>query len=443
MNILKIYENDLKTSEEIEIMLEIDLDNIVKIDDVYIIVDKFNLLYFYINIYDKYYSALSNINHTENCQIKNIIKLYAKYDILYCNFVKKVCSKFKIEDFTDSKYSYFINRTYNDLRYLPSNPTLYSQLYKSSEAVYNKIHNSCLSLEEKIELVKKYVDMKERMSKLKGYKSFLEQRLFEIGIEKETFMNLINCNLKELDAIEQEKIYYDFDSLMDMFIHASSCYMDKDIISKLFNNVFTNDKSYVLSSYKKPPFIFMNYENNLSDANKLFHEFGHAYHYVLASNNELINYNPNQFISEIFAMTNQIILLDYIGNEESRNLKKIDYNNFLVDAIYTLKFEYYIHENYKNLNIHDLSKYDSNYDKYLNCIFNDYYDLNYSFGYICAIILANKIKQSDVSKEKINELLMSNGNLSATEMLKTINIDLDNIDFLRVIKNQYYNKNGK
>ena len=28
MNILKIYENDLKTSEEIEIMLEIDLDNI-------------------------------------------------------------------------------------------------------------------------------------------------------------------------------------------------------------------------------------------------------------------------------------------------------------------------------------------------------------------------------------------------------------------------------
>lgn len=433
MDTLKEYEKDLKSISEIEEMLKFDLADNITISQVYLFINKLNLIYYYINVYDKYYSALSTINKEKNHQIKNIIRLYDNYDILYSNFIEKVCNTFCIKEFKNQKSLPFIIKMFNEAEHLPTDKKLYSKLYKCSEHIYNEINNNIFTKEEKIELIKKYVEMKEKMATLKKYDSFLEQKLSEIGIKKETFINLINCDFEKVKTNQQEHV--NKNNFKDLFAKCSIDYLDNDIVTKLSDKIIKNVKSYVLSSYKKTPIIFMNYTNDLRDISKLFHEIAHAYHYVVASNNELINYNPNQFISEMFAMTNQIIILDYINTEESGNLKREDYNNFLIDAIYTLKFEYYIHSNYKNLNLDDLNKYYSNFEKYINYVFNDYYDLNYSFGFICATILADKIKRKEVEKTEIDNMLKSNIDLNANQILKKINIDLDNLDFISIIEN--------
>lgn len=447
MDILKEYEKDLKSIYEIEEMLNLNFEDDITVNQVYLFINKLSLINYYITIYDKYYNFLSNINEVENHQFKNVISLYDKYKDLYFKFIEKVCNKFCITDFEDEKYMPFLMKMFQDAEHLPTDKVLYSELYKNSEEIYKVTKTNDLTKEEKIELAIKYAEIKDKMAKLCGYHSFLEQRLSEIGIKYETFINLLNCDLKKIEIKDYEhlndnhKKIEDLEEMKEKFVKFSSDYMDKDIIENLSVNLKSSFRGSATVAYKKPPLIMVEWKNKLENMRVWFHEVAHAYHYVVASNDDLINYDPNQFISELFAMTIQTVVLDCINDDENYYLRMSDYNFLLVDAIYALKIVHYIYNNYKNLDIDDLNKHYSDFENYIKFVFDDYYDLNYSFGFIGAIVLANKIKNKEIGKNEINDMLMSSIDLNANQILKKVNIDLDNLNVASIFEN--YNEESK
>lgn len=447
MDILKEYEKDLKSVCEIEEMLNLNFEDDITVNQVYLFINKLSLINYYITIYDKYYNFLSNINEVENHQFKNVISLYDKYKDLYFKFIEKVCNKFCITDFEDEKYMPFLMKMFQDAEHLPTDKVLYSELYKNSEEIYKVTKTNDLTKEEKIELAIKYAEIKDKMAKLCGYHSFLEQRLSEIGIKYETFINLLNCDLKKIEIKDYEhlndnyKKIEDLEEMKEKFVKSSSDYIDKDIIENFTVNLKSSFRGVTSVAYKKPPIILVEWKNKLENMSVWFHEVAHAYHYVVASNDDLINYNPNQFISELFAMTIQTVVLDCINDDENYYLRMSDYNFLLVDAIYALKIVHYIYNNYKNLDIDDLNKHYSDFENYINFVFGDYYDLNYSFGFIGAIVLANKIKNKEIGKNEINAMLMSSIDLNANQILKKVNIDLDNLNVASIFEN--YDKESK
>lgn len=428
---LNDYARDLKSKDALEAMLEFDITNIKMITDVYKKIDKLQEIYYYINVYDKYYNIFSSINGQENTQIDNIITLYGKYRTLYDNFIKVVFNKFQITDFYNKRYQPFINKMFEECKHLPRDSRQYFKLYNESEKIYfQNRNNENLTIANKLILIRKYVEIKEKMATLKGYNSFLEEKLEEIGLKKSVFLDLINnYSFKEFQTSVVSKKSYSMNKAQDIIKGVATKYLNSNILTSLFKNINLSDRSYVLASYKKPPAIFVNFNSDLEGVECLFHELGHAYHYKIASNNKLINYEPNQFISEMFAMINQLILLNYINDKESINLFRRDYNNFFIDAVKTLKLEYFIYNNYQTFTVEDLQNIDFDYKKHLDFIFNDYYDLNYAFGFICAFTLCKDIENDTLSKEQINKLLSTDGNIKANNILSIVNINLNNLDF--------------
>ena len=86
MTIVDDYAKDLKSKDELEVMLDVDIRNIKSVTDVYEKIDKLQEIYYYINVYDKYYNIFSSLNRQENKQTDNIIALYGKYNFLYIDF---------------------------------------------------------------------------------------------------------------------------------------------------------------------------------------------------------------------------------------------------------------------------------------------------------------------------------------------------------------------
>ena len=434
MIIIDEYAKKLKSKEELETMLTFDVTNINKVNDVYEKIDKLLEIYYYINVYDKYYNIKASISGQLNEQTNNIIALYGQYNSLYNTFIKNVFDKFSITDFDNKKYQTFINKMFEEIKHLPRDNQHYLELYNESEKLYHQNRNNKdLTINDKLNLVRRYAELKEEMTKLKGYNSFLEEKLEQIGLYESVFLNLINYSIETLKECTLPKKSYSIEAAKEIIKAAGREYLDLNIITELFESVNLSDSSYVLSSYKKEPAIFVSFNNDLEGLECLFHELGHAYHYKLASNNSLISYNPNQFISEMFAMTNQLILLNYLNDEESINLFRKDYNNFFIDAVKTLKLEYFIHNNYQTFTAEDLQNIDVNYEMHLDFIFNDYYDLNYAFGFICALILCKDINNGNLGKEQISKLLSINGNLKANDMLSIVDVDLNNIDIATII----------
>ena len=422
MNLLESYKQDLKKYNDLkEDIKSIKIDNL----NIYNTINQLTKLFYHINIYDKYYNIKSIIEKKENNKTKEITELYSLFELTQNNIINQITTKININDIDESYKLYIKNVVKNKKN------NEYEKLYNESEKIFNIVNKGNIPIIKKIEYLKKYVNLKEQMAKILGYSTFLDYKLNEFNIDKNLFIKLISLNIDKKPInknIVKEK--YSLKQAFDIIDDISSSYLDNNIIKKLFNNIFINDKSFVLTSYKKEPAIFLKYTNDLESVDRLFHEIMHAYYYTLASDNKLIDYNTNQFVSEMFSMFNELILLNKINSEEKTNILNSIYNNFFKDAIDSLKLEYYVHQNYNNININLLKQFDNNFEKHIDYIFNDYYDINYALGFVIAFILANKVLNNILNKNQLNQLLKANGYNELFNLLKVVDIDINDINNL-------------
>ncbi len=419
MNILKSYEKDLKSYDE----LKNEIEKIENKDDVNII-DKLATIYYYINIYDKYYNIEATILKKENTKTKKIIDLYSMFELKQTNIIINLLTKIDINDI-DKHYKIYIEDAIKN-----SNKTNeYEILYQKSEEIFNSVFKNEMNLNDKIGYLKKYVELKEQMAHILGYSSFLDYKINELGISKDIFIYLINLDIEKIKIKDDVvKKYYSLNETFKIIQNISDKYLNKNIIEKLCNNIILNSKSFVLNSYKKEPAIFINFNNDLESVDRLFHEISHAYHYIIASDNNLIDYSPNQFISEMFSMFNEIILLNEIDDVEKTNVFNSLFNNFFIDAINSLKLEYFVHQNYNVINIDLLKDFDIDFEKHINFIFNDYYDINYAIGFIIAILLANKFINKEIDIKLLEKMLKENERVEISKILNIVGIEINNME---------------
>lgn len=432
-DLIKTYKDDLLDYSTLMGLMNIDFKSL-KVND---IINKIVECQRLINVYDKYYNIYAIVNKCQNQEVEHIINLYSTYDLMISKFITFFNTNYKMEDIDDSN-KLFMKKIIKEVK-----NDLYDQLYHDSEKIYNINKSRELELNKKFELVKQYVSLKEQMATTLGYNNYLDYRLNDLGLSKSVFDELINLQLDKLPIDENSKISISIDKALLLIKRIANKYLDDSVLTKLDADIYRGEGSFVLKSYRKRPFISINYDDNLESMDRLFHELSHAYHYEIADKNRLIDYDPSQFISEMFAMTNEIVLQNSLTDYNMDEIKTRTYNSLFIDAIKSLKLEYFMHNNWKTITLEQVADFDYFYEKHLNYIFNDYYDINYAYGYVIAMLLANKILLNEVDVNMIHKMLGENGNKTASDMLINVGIELNNINNINEFKKIIISKNKR
>ncbi len=220
--------------------------------------------------------------------------------------------------------------------------------------------------------------------------------------------------------------------------------------------------AFNLGVYGVHPFVLLNYEGILDDISTLAHELGHSMHtYYADSNNDIGNSKYGIMIAEIASTLNEIILANYlIKNEKNKNKKaSLIYNQIemIVSTLYTqtmfAEFEEkcfkaaeenipiyadFLNDTYKSLilkysgkkeskkanKIAELSKY--NWTR-ISHFYRPFYVYKYATGIVTAINIYLKIlEDKDEMVEKYINSLKKGGSIKPLELLKNIDIDLEN-----------------
>ena len=137
--------------------------------------------------------------------------------------------------------------------------------------------------------------------------------------------------------------------------------------------------------------------------------------------------------SEAFAIATQLIVSNSL-RLNNRILR--DYENFFYDTIYSLKIQTFIEEGYNSLTEESIEKEFNDYKNYYRYILDNFYDLYYLIGFVVGNIIYVQISNNKYSKEKLKILLSFNSNMSLDKILYSFDIDVNNIEQLKLILNK-------
>ena len=211
-------------------------------------------------------------------------------------------------------------------------------------------------------------------------------------------------------------------------------FYDADIIEMLLNNTYlSTTRSGTTVAYGELPIINIYSTDEKVDIVILAHELGHAYHYYCNSKNEIQNFDSRADFSEAFAIATQLIVSNSL-RLNNRILR--DYENFFYDTIYSLKIQTFIEEGYNSLTEESIEKEFNDYKNYYRYILDNFYDLYYLIGFVVGNIIYVQISNNKYSKEKLKILLSFNSNMSLDKILYSFDIDVNNIEQLKLILNK-------
>ena len=380
----------------------------------------------------------------------------------YTSFLKDKDERVRKDAFNlmYQKYGEFLN-TIGEL-YIAKvkEDTITSKLrnYKSSleKAVKNddssiKVYN-CL-----IEAVNENIEINHKFMKLK--KSLLkkdEMHLYDIYV----------------NPIEIEEDNISFKEASKQVIEALSI-MGKEYTNKLreaFDNqwidVYERENkmsgAYSMGVYGVHPYVLLNFVNKKRDVSTIAHELGHSMHsYYSNLNQNVIDANYTIMVAEIASTVNEIILAMYQIHKEENKIKKNELiyellemfrATFFRQAMFA-EFEKKIHskiEAEEMLTSEDLCDiyYELNI-KYFgeNVIIDDnikyewariphfytpFYVYKYATGVSAAVIIAkNILEHKEGYTEKYIEMLKQGCTKKSIDLLKMVDVDLENIDTYR------------
>lgn len=340
------------------------------------------------------------------------------------------------------------------------------------------------------------VEINNLNAKLRGYKDSLNASLFHNHINEEVYYNLIDSVHKNLpslynyfhfkkdylglDELHIYDTYVDlekndkkisFESARDMVINALTPLGDNYIkdLKKSFsdgwidsiNNEGKRGGAYCTACYNVHPYVLLSYENDLHSTSTLAHELGHAMHYYYACKNQSYqDYGYSIFVAEVASQVNEILLSQYLLDNESdpkMKIKLIDdllqrYKSTIFRQTMFAEFELFIHKYAESGNILTNDVMNDKYFELNKLYFGDevcvdeeikyeweriphfyynFYVYQYATGFAAAIKIANEIYHGNNKvKDKYLEFLTLGCSKPPLESLKLVGIDMAKADVM-------------
>lgn len=429
--------------------------------------------------------------HVLSKQEENLLAMYSEvfsaqenvFDILTnteFNFGEITEENGKKTKMTDSNYSIFLKSQNENIR-----KQAFNLMYSKYSEFLNTIGELYLARVKEDTItakLRKYSSSLEKAvnnddSNLKVYNSLIEAVHSNINVNHE-FIKLKRKLLKK-----EEKHIYDiyvnpfqisddtitFEQAKEEVLKALNV-LGKEYISKLeeaFSNrwvdVYPKENkrggAYSMGVYGVHPYVLDNFVNNKRDVSTIAHELGHAMHsYYSNTNQNVIDSNYTIMVAEIASTTNEILLAKYQIENEQDKTKKAEIIYELLEMIRATlfrqamfaEFEKMVHEKIElgeMLSSDDLSNmYYKLNEQYFgkNCVIDEqikyewariphfytpFYVYKYATGISAAIIIAKNILEGKKGyKEKYIEMLKQGCTKKSVELLKMVDVDLENIE---------------
>ena len=335
--------------------------NILKMN--YSDIEKFYLKNVKLNEYERYLQEMfiykeHTLSDIEEKLIANLSKTfgnnYETYellkdsDMIFPNFMVN-----NIEyELDNSKYCLYIEEDNREIRKEAFN-TIY-ETFKQYKNVYANLITS--NIKEEV-----------ATSKIRKYKSALEEAMYKDELDVSIYDNLISVindkigilhkyyklkkEVLKVDELHLYDVYanlvstdkktYDFESAKETVINALSILGDeyieilKEGIKNRWIDVYPNKGKrtggYSSGSYDTFPYILLNYQNKYDDMSTLAHELGHSIHsYFTRKNNPYQYGNYSIFVAEVASTVNELLLAKYvIKNSNNKNEKLFIINRMM------------------------------------------------------------------------------------------------------------------
>lgn len=429
--------------------------------------------------------------HVLSKQEENLLAMYSEvfsaqenvFDILTnteFNFGEITEENGKKTKMTDSNYSIFLKSQNEDIR-----KQAFNLMYSKYSEFLNTIGELYLARVKEDTItakLRKYSSSLEKAvnnddSNLKVYNSLIEAVHSNINVNHE-FIKLKRKLLKK-EEMHIYDIYVNpfqisddtitFEQAKEEVLKALNV-LGKEYISKLeeaFSNrwvdVYPKENkrggAYSMGVYGVHPYVLDNFVNNKRDVSTIAHELGHAMHsYYSNTNQNVIDSNYTIMVAEIASTTNEILLAKYQIENEQDKTKKAEIIYELLEMIRATlfrqamfaEFEKMVHEKIElgeMLSSDDLSNmYYKLNEQYFgkNCVIDEqikyewariphfytpFYVYKYATGISAAIIIAKNILEGKKGyKEKYIEMLKQGCTKKSVELLKMVDVDVENIE---------------
>lgn len=269
-------------------------------------------------------------------------------DMIFPNFMVN-----NIEyELDNSKYCLYIEDDNREIRKEAFN-TIY-ETFKQYKNVYANLITS--NIKEEV-----------ATSKIRKYKSALEEAMYKDELDVSIYDNLISVindkigilhkyyklkkEVLKVDELHLYDVYanlvstdkktYDFENAKETVINALSIlgneYIEilKEGIENRWIDVYPNKGKrtggYSSGSYDTFPYILLNYQNKYDDMSTLAHELGHSMHsYFTRKNNPYQYGNYSIFVAEVASTVNELLLAKYvIKNSNNKNEKLFIINRMM------------------------------------------------------------------------------------------------------------------
>lgn len=228
---------------------------------------------------------------------------------------------------------------------------------------------------------------------------------------------------------------------------------------------------YSMGIYGVHPYILLNYINSSRDVSTLAHELGHTMHsYFSNKNQNAINANYTIMVAEVASTVNEIILANYLIENEEDKAKKASLINEQLDMIRATlvrqtmfaEFEKTVHskveagESLASDNLNEI--YYEIVKKYFGDIticdepikyewariphfYRCFYVYKYATGITSAIVIASKILSHEEGYvEKYLNMLTKGGSIDSLSLLRMVDVDLEKEETYEIAFKYFENK---
>ena len=325
----------------------------------------------------------------------------------------------------------------------------------SNTNVYEILLNE---VNKNLNLNHEYVSLKKKMLDLE------EMHMYDV------YVNPLNVN-KQIEFEEGKEIVLKAlatmgDDYLNMLRHA---------FENNWLDVYEKDNKmgggYSMGIHAVHPYILLNYMNTLRDVSTVAHELGHTMHSYYASKSQnIINANYTIMVAEVASTVNEILLANYLIQNETDNKKKAALINEQLDTIRATlyrqamfaEFEKIVHskieegEALASDNLHEIylelvKKYFGNdivIDEEIKYewariphFYRCFYVYKYATGITAAIVIASNIlNKKEGYVEKYIDMLSKGGSMGSLDLLKLVDVDLEKEETYEIAF-EYFRKN--
>lgn len=328
-------------------------------------------------------------------------------------------------------------------------------------------------------------------AKLRGYNSALEMELYGDKVDVSVYENLITAVHENLPALykyyeikknflglneqhmydvylnltkeEPKKIPYEeavemvLESLKPMGEEYTK--IAREGLMSRWVDVYPKegkrDGAYSFGTYDSPPYILMNYNEDLQSVFTLAHELGHSMHsYFSRTNNKYIYSDYTIFVAEVASTTNELLLLNYLMDKAATPEEEIYLIDHYIDSFKSTVFRQTMFAEFEKITHERVEKGDALTsadfkDIYYNLnklyfgdavisdeeiayewsriphFYTDFYVYKYATGFSSAVTLSKNILSGDKDKLKAYLNFLKDGSKNyPLEQLKSAGVDL-------------------